>query len=628
MNKKFYFALALTAGLFASCSSDDIAQAPQQGLEIDDNTPAKIEIGIAQPRALITRGTGLVENDVADPTQMSWVGQEISVLMLQKGTTTLALDATGNEIFKGKTMTVNGTQANIPAADEVKYYPAQDAAGNQLVFDFWGYRLDKSETPTAGTPVFNGLNGAAALVPAAPVVEAASHAGETMVADETEAVADAAAKTAAGTYYYTDGTNYWSITVSEGDQQVTVPFAIDGTQDIMVAETNYSDPTGWGANHEDLLFSNKSARKSVKPTLAFSHLLTQLNFSVRATDVALTTSAPNPTDGSDATLAAQWPTMAGYTITDVVVRSKSTGELIVAYTGNAIDNDHRILWDAQDGAGTDIEWSNPASLTEFHLMAQQKEVDATDPNNLADIHMFQISGTGTTTVDYDAADDYVDMINGDGFNYTTPDAYANLIVYWNNDGSNVGTSAATGLPEADNSATYAVWHQTHTTAADKAWIVTYNKNQGGRAEPWYKPIYSAAAMAATNDLVSFHDNTFGDERKLTWDAVNGVGNDLQVGAPMLVATADDNGYDVAVKYTYWKKATGATVTQVVDEESAHLTLKLTDNAGNPVGFEPNTYYNVVILVYPNGEATVGNITGGGMNQGNGGNPIIAQDPND
>ena len=83
MNKKFYLALAATAALFASCSSDDVIGNARQNA-LDENAPAKIEIGIA-PTVDVSRGTGRV-GDVAGAANAQWAGQKFSVLMLEKGT--------------------------------------------------------------------------------------------------------------------------------------------------------------------------------------------------------------------------------------------------------------------------------------------------------------------------------------------------------------------------------------------------------------------------------------------------------------------------------------------------------------------------------------------------------------
>ena len=165
MKKSFYFALALTAGLFASCSSDEIAQAPNGGLAVDDNTPVKIEIGMATAGYDVTRGTGMVGN-VGGAADAQWVGQEFSVLMLKKGTMEGAFmddaDHSVNPILKGTKMTANGTTV-VSLDNESVYYPTLFADGSAAVYDFWGYRLDNSETPTAGTPVFKGYDVAAAI---------------------------------------------------------------------------------------------------------------------------------------------------------------------------------------------------------------------------------------------------------------------------------------------------------------------------------------------------------------------------------------------------------------------------------------------------------------------------------
>ena len=76
MNKKFYFALALTAGLFASCSSDEVALAPQ--MNVDDSQKAPIELKLGSLSG-VTRGTGTVGSLGTDAANNKWAGQKLHV---------------------------------------------------------------------------------------------------------------------------------------------------------------------------------------------------------------------------------------------------------------------------------------------------------------------------------------------------------------------------------------------------------------------------------------------------------------------------------------------------------------------------------------------------------------------
>jgi hypothetical protein len=115
MNKKFYFGLAATAALFASCSSDEIAQAPQQGLNVDDSEQAAIKILVDRPNAT-TRGTGAV--GVKDN---KWEGQEFKLFMFEKGTLNLATY-------------VDETAAEVPIFDNYAMKTAGDGSGERVLF--------------------------------------------------------------------------------------------------------------------------------------------------------------------------------------------------------------------------------------------------------------------------------------------------------------------------------------------------------------------------------------------------------------------------------------------------------------------------------------------------------------
>ena len=458
MNKKFYLALAATAALFASCSSDDVIGNARQNA-LDENAPAKIEIGIA-PTVDVSRGTGRV-GDVAGAANAQWAGQEFSVLMLEKGTMLGAYEdlARQTPIFKGAEMTADGVTV-IALDNDAVYYPTATATPNATaVYDFWGYRLDNSETPTAGTPVFNGYDDANAT-------------------------------------------------------QVTVPFEINGTQDIMVATTTPSDAAYADANPANI-YSAKSARNGVVPNLSFKHLLTSLTFKVKAKSRDITTAANNPTTDPN------W--QAGYQITNITLQSMSTGELIVAYTGDEPAN--RIIWDDTKS------WANPDGLATFQLQCRKREVA-----HAADIEMVAISSNATVNVNYPAG--YVDMAGN--HSYTIGADLLTMDVY----DSDV-KDAETGLPTGHKTTLQALKDAT-TDPSVIGYILTYNETDRIAFESTaknYECDYTATSLGVTSDLVPFKDNADVDPVVLGWTGYT-AGTAATYKADDASATiADETAYD-------------------------------------------------------------------------------------
>ncbi len=603
MNKKMFFALAATVGLFASCSSDDIVNENASRVNsMDDNGLAKIEIGLT-PSYEISRGTGMV-GDVGGAANAQWAGQTFTVLMLEKGTMLGAYDTNartpGEELLKGQNMTADGTTV-VSLANDAKYYPSADAQGNPKVYDFWGYRLDNSETPTAGTPVFNGYDDANAT-------------------------------------------------------QVTVPFKIDGTQDVMVATTTPSDAT-YATNHPELIYSAKSARNGVKPNLTFKHLLTSLTFKVKAKSRDITTAATNPTTDPE------W--QPGYQITNITLKSMATGNLIVAYTGNEPAN--RIEW----GLGQD--WADGSTLTDFQLQCRNREV-----NNKADIKMVALASNAMYVIPYAAG--YVDMAGNSSY---TPDAtLLTKTVYDSN-----ALDATTGLPTGNMTTLTNLLNG--GAGPVTGYILTYNSTDRVSYETTaknYECDYKALEAAVTTNLVPFADNCDVTANKviLGWtgyvpgaaahtDAVEqstmdaaayaaldgalkggdvdadglvaatvqandgkyyhqtaldkyykivytaevpaaaGIADVHKVGVPMLVAPSNDNansGYIVTVTYRYWKKQTAsdAVLTTKTTDPFVVNNYQIQGGAKVPGPFEAGKNYNVTITLYSDGEVLSGDAT--------------------
>ena len=321
MKKSFIFATMAAAVLFAGCSSsDDLASNPGGEQGVDANTDlVAIEIGVASKSASMTmRGTGTVGDIQGEATNI-WNGEQINVLMYNinaDGTPTFNFTGGNTPLYNGTALvtplkienTASGIAKEISSGDpytepatakyKVKYYPTTGRS------DFWGYYLGGYGAVAANT-------------------SAASNGGTLVEKDD-----------------------------------VTIPyrsveFAIDGTHDLMVAKAPTTanitgiDPTIFTAealttNQEAEItadatlaarakansYSATAARQGLQPDLVFKHVLSRLQFKVVAGN--------------------QKAADCGVTVTAIKVRSKKTGQLIVAYDyskGAYVEAD-RIIWDA------------------------------------------------------------------------------------------------------------------------------------------------------------------------------------------------------------------------------------------------------------------------------------------
>lgn len=121
-----------------------------------------------------------------------------------------------------------------------------------------------------------------------------------------------------------------------GTDSLTVDFEIDGSQDVMVAKAvpsaedvlKMTDETGTDLSAR--AFSSWAARRGVQPVLDFKHLLTRLTFEIVA---------------GDSLAAGKGENLSAIRVTNIRVKSKATGSLIIAYTQNAtVEN--QIAWAA------------------------------------------------------------------------------------------------------------------------------------------------------------------------------------------------------------------------------------------------------------------------------------------
>ena len=658
MKKSFYFALALTAGLFASCSSDEIAEAPQGALEINENEVTQININVGKPN--VTRGTGSV-------TGTEWGGQEFQLFMFKHGTFETAKYAPTEgaapvDIFYNTTMTTQpGTSiAEQKVAGEVQfqYFPSTGQ------FDFWAYRGDDAAV--------------------APEMYDATGAVTTTEADAVE---------------------------------LRVPFTIDGSQDLMLATTDVDGAAAELATVDSKIadaeaakpkiYSAYAARRGVDPEMNFKHLLTRLTFEVKAqtrdvSDAAdLKTTDPNE--------------FKGFEITKVEVWSKKDGKIVVAYKGD--EPADRLIWDAgQDWVARDANdaWIGTTTLTPFELKSRDSEIEKAQivminvnktlaaPNAyvdglVPDGYTLTLAAFGDADYCYTSADldpttgelidankisfgdaradatitgVYVpavkDGTHGDAAgtawdqHIVKDDAAAQLIPLvavtpkWEGYDATAGWSVLTKTPTAytwnpigndaageaaaaaapynlsvaqinDLKAAANATAPTTTTAGALNDVycffnlgvyefygldaIAYNTDAAVAYTGASNPVddHAPAPGAADPTIVSVDDGT-GNFTYYKYNAAGAAvtqGNAVAtaIGESMLVAPADENGYMVRFTYHRSKKITDAHVEDLVGEAIINVKVKADANAGTPYEgkFMPGKTYKVTAILYSDGE---------------------------
>lgn len=252
MKKIFLFATIAAAGLFASCSSSDdaVSDAPNNPIEDADGRQA-IKIGITNIANKSTRGTGTVGGVDNTAIPNVWSGQYINTFMF----TQLHTPADPNA---------------QPAAVPESWSPTLDLT---TVNGIALYDNQKMVTPGSDNNLIDGMN------------VTTLDSGEAMIEDGTI------------NYYPVDGRYdffgyHGDDAVNSGDgitktaDKWTVPFEIDGSQDLMstkavLTATQATIMASKTANRDNY-YSAYAARQGVQPTLSFNHLLTRLQFKVKA----------------------------------------------------------------------------------------------------------------------------------------------------------------------------------------------------------------------------------------------------------------------------------------------------------------------------------------------------------
>lgn len=554
MKKYFIFAAIAAAGLLTSCSSSDDAISDVPGTPTENqNQLVPIQLGIGTITTTeVTRGAGTVGG--VEDGDNKWQGQKVNVFMFQKGSLLLsrAMDpdqpanAYPSPIFNNTELTTP-TDATSGVAEEIladgrqkiRYYPIEDNdatdAFDNRKSDFWGYYMDDAYKTDAD--------------------------GDILGVDDADATT------------------------------VTVPFEIDGSQDLMVAKAELTtaqaaEVAGWAEAQRTNYYSSFAARRGVQPTMEFQHQLTRLTFQFLG---GTKETCGWYKDGTwvNTAEATQGRTFTGVFVKSVNVYSKTTGRLIAAYTSDEAlpTNTEKIAWgDADDVA----------------LSLKSADID----------------NAGTT-----AADAVYTWVNSTAAEYEALEA-ANQVAL-----AKDATFPAGALIADNEGKIYKQWLDADTDDEEDAGEVTYKEvvllypaqvdaEATKKLKPLYNPTFfpeinpssanyskktaNAAWGAALVEGSAHYDEVYALTATGVTDAdfnPETMANPITVGGALLVQPKA--GYNIEIELGQYLKDKDNNGTGIGDEYYVrYIPVTLTDTqVTTDGGFKPGYSYNVKVIVY-------------------------------
>lgn len=571
MKKYFIFAAIAAAGLLTSCSSSDDAISDVPGTPTENqNQLVPIQLGIGTITTTeVTRGTGTVGGvgaGDADPravTGNKWQGQKVNVFMFQKGSLLLsrAMDpdqpanAYPSPIFNNTELTTP-TDATSGVAEEIladgrqkiRYYPIEDNDAtddfDNRKSDFWGYYMDDAYQADAE--------------------------GDILGVDDADATT------------------------------VTVPFEIDGSQDLMVAKAELTtaqaaEVAGWAEAQRTNYYSSFAARRGVQPTMEFQHQLTRLTFEFLGGTKETCGWYNDGTTWVNTAEASQGRTFTGVFVKSVNVYSKTTGRLIAAYTPNAELPDNTP--NDNNTTGEKIAWGEADDVA---LSLKSADID----------------NAGTT-----AADAVYTWVNSTAAEFAAAEA-ANQVTL------DKDATFPAGALIADNAGKiYKQWLDADSDNEEDAGEVTYKEvvllypvqvdaEATKKLKPLYNPTFfpeinpssanyskktaNAAWGAALVEGSAHYDEVYA----LTATGVTDADFDLEnnptpitVGGALLVQPKA--GYKIEIELGQYLKDKDNNGTGIGDEYYVrYIPVTLTDTqVTTDGGFQPGYSYNVKVIVY-------------------------------
>ena len=282
--KKLFFASALALGALCSCSNDDVAPVADNGVG-EESGLVPVQLTLNRPAVVATvRGNGTVGG--VDEASNKWNGEDLYVFMMCKQ----KVDDNGNA---------------SPAFEESR----------------WMYSENVESTPVPQINFYNELL-------KAPVDVASGDLYSTTVGDYDPqfpkfypmdaSLHDFFAYHIDNAMLDEDGDGKPDFT--KNVDKITVPFKMDGSQDLMAGKAIPSADVTGDCSDKGLLYSAKSARGGVIPNIQMKHLLTRFTFEVEG--------------GSNAN---------GLIVNKIEVMSKTSGELIAAYSPTLLSEGAEVL---------------------------------------------------------------------------------------------------------------------------------------------------------------------------------------------------------------------------------------------------------------------------------------------
>ncbi len=349
MKKHFLYLMAAAAAMTACSTNDVVGDAGNGGGIVTTEDQQEIGIGTSiNALSSQSAGTRATIGGVGNDAENKWpANTKLRFFMLQKNSIDPATekldegDATAI-FFDTEATTTNETASKVSRTDNaIKYYPLADSRtiGDETLygFDFYGYHDGGAVTREGGA--------VAAKYYDATVAEQEGQE-TTIKLDEGRATKD------------------------DKSSVVGVPFTIDGSQDIMAGKAALTDDqkTALTDNYTERAYSAFAARRGVQPIIDFNHLLTRLQFNVKAGNCSTAGYAADQTSGTDGNWVKNDTVEAMQVVgISVIGKQASEGVLVVASTNNKI-------------ASGDIVWTEPTGETtnEFKLKNTEGTVISKD----------------------------------------------------------------------------------------------------------------------------------------------------------------------------------------------------------------------------------------------------------
>lgn len=544
MKKYFMFATVAIASLFASCSNSDDFVAPQVTSEdvASGDALVPIQIGVGSHIDVSTRSTGTVGSVGAAGQQNLWYGQKINVFMTKKDdsnnpTMELAVN-NGAALYNNELMVTPGTGALIPTNDiptydvpqstgqamlvdgSIKYYPIN---GN---FDFFAYHGDDAVTT-------------------APTLNTAGDAFE-------------------------------------------VAFTINGSQDLMSTKAVLSEAqTGimnaLGEPNKNRYYSAFAARRNVQPYLVFDHLLTRLQFNIKAGNKETAgvedcyQEIADPTNIISKTTYDDMLTQEDYTLFNYLLISDGTTTISPAtYAG--YDAATQALYTPQYSADGGVNLISATAYAALYADAAAKaaaytpvtrQVDPSDPNytgvKVKAIEVYS-KKSGTLLTAWTAADPQ--RLTWDAADATTT-GWLSLQQH---------TGATIGYIKNDRS--------DYIDAA--SWPGTLTAQQQTQYTPFQNP--NTDLVALTQVAPGYYADGADDAEKFYYKQ---VGEALLVSLPISSTTyADADDYEMRITLTQRVKTNWNGTIGDYTIDPIPVTIPKPDG-----GFKANTSYNVNLTLY-------------------------------